>query len=49
MPLPERDIRRKRPPFLSFVLRWETLRKVARVASLLVLDFIGVVGALFTA
>ena len=49
VPLPQRDIRRKRPPFLSFVLRWETLRKVARVASLLVLDFIGVVGALFTA
>jgi exopolysaccharide biosynthesis polyprenyl glycosylphosphotransferase len=49
LPLPERDIRRKRPPFLSFVLRLETLRRVARVLSLLVLDFIGVVGALFTA
>ena len=47
--LPERDIRRKRPPLLSFVLRWETLRKVARVISLLALDFIGVVGALITA
>ena len=45
----ERDIRRKRPPLLSFVLRLETLRRVARVLSLLVLDFIGVVGALFTA
>jgi len=49
LPLPNRDIRRKRPPFLSFVLRLETLRRVARVLSLLVLDFIGVVGALFTA
>ena len=49
LPLPERDIRRKRPPFLSFWLRLETLRKVARVISLLALDFIGVVGALFTA
>jgi exopolysaccharide biosynthesis polyprenyl glycosylphosphotransferase len=49
VPLPDRDVRRKRPPFLSFVLRLETLRRVARVASLLVLDFIGVVGALFTA
>jgi exopolysaccharide biosynthesis polyprenyl glycosylphosphotransferase len=48
-PLPERDIRRKRPPVLSFVLRLETLRRVARVLSLLVLDFIGVVGGLFTA
>ena len=49
VPLPDRDVRRKRPPFLSFVLRLETLRRVARVASLLVLDFVGVVGALFTA
>jgi exopolysaccharide biosynthesis polyprenyl glycosylphosphotransferase len=49
VPLPDRDIRRKRPPVLSFVLRLETLRRVARVLSLLVLDFIGVVGALFTA
>ena len=47
--LPDRDVRRKRPPFLSFVLRLETLRRVARVVSLLALDFIGVVGALFTA
>jgi len=49
VPLPDRDVRRKRPPFLSFVLRLETLRRVARVVSLLVLDFVGVVGALFTA
>jgi exopolysaccharide biosynthesis polyprenyl glycosylphosphotransferase len=49
LPLPERDVRRKKPPFLSFLLRWETLRRVVRVISLLVLDFIGVVGALFTA
>lgn len=47
--LPERDVRRKRPPVLSFVLRLETLRRVARIISLLVLDFVGVVGALFTA
>ncbi len=49
IPLPERDIRRKRPPLLSFVLRLETFRRVARVLSLLLLDFIGVVGALYTA
>jgi exopolysaccharide biosynthesis polyprenyl glycosylphosphotransferase len=49
LPLPLRDVRRKKPPFLSFVLRWETLRRVARVISLLALDFAGVVGALFTA
>ena len=47
--LPERDVRRKKPPFLSFVLRWETLRRIARVISLLALDFVGVAGALFTA
>jgi exopolysaccharide biosynthesis polyprenyl glycosylphosphotransferase len=49
LPLPERDVRRKRPPLLSFLLRWETLRRVARVISLLTVDFVGVVGALWTA
>jgi exopolysaccharide biosynthesis polyprenyl glycosylphosphotransferase len=49
LPLPERDVRRKRPPVFSFLLRWETLRRVTRVISLLALDFIGVAGALFTA
>ena len=49
MPLPERDVRRKRPPVLSFLLQLETLRRVARVLSLLILDFIGVAGALVTA
>jgi exopolysaccharide biosynthesis polyprenyl glycosylphosphotransferase len=47
--LPDRDVRRKRPPVVSFVLRMETARRVARVLSLLILDFIGVAGALFTA
>jgi exopolysaccharide biosynthesis polyprenyl glycosylphosphotransferase len=47
--LPERDVRRKRPPFLSFVLRLETARRVVRVVSLLILDFVGVTAALFTA
>jgi exopolysaccharide biosynthesis polyprenyl glycosylphosphotransferase len=49
LPLPHHDVRRKRPPLFSFVLRMETLRKIARVVSLLVLDFAGVIGALFTA
>jgi exopolysaccharide biosynthesis polyprenyl glycosylphosphotransferase len=49
MVLPERDVRRKRPALLSFVLRLETLRRVVRVLSLLALDYIGVAGALFTA
>ena len=48
-PVPERDVRRKRPPVLSFLLQLETLRRVARVLSLLILDFVGVAGALVTA
>ncbi len=48
-PLPSHDVRRKRPPALSFLLRLETLRRVARVVSLLALDLVGVVGALWTA
>jgi exopolysaccharide biosynthesis polyprenyl glycosylphosphotransferase len=47
--LPERDVRRKRPPALSFLLRLATLRKLLRVVSLLALDFAGVWVALFTA
>jgi exopolysaccharide biosynthesis polyprenyl glycosylphosphotransferase len=47
--LPERDVRQKRPPVVPFILRIETLRRVARVLSLMALDLIGVVGALFTA
>ena len=43
------DVRRKRPPALSFLLRMETLRRVARVLSLLALDCAGIVGALYTA
>ena len=46
---PERDVRRKRPPLLSFVLRLETLRRVVRIISLLILDYVGVAGAVFTA
>ncbi len=45
---PTRDVRRKRPPALSFLLRLETLRRVGRILSLLVLDFIGVGAALLT-
>jgi exopolysaccharide biosynthesis polyprenyl glycosylphosphotransferase len=49
LPLPPRDVRRKRPPALSFLLKLETLRRMGRVASLLILDFVGVTGALLTA
>ncbi len=44
-----RDMRRKRPPAISFVLRLDTGRRAARVLSLLALDFVGVALAIFTA
>jgi exopolysaccharide biosynthesis polyprenyl glycosylphosphotransferase len=47
--LPEHDVRRKRPPVLMFLLRVETLRRLTRVLTLLVLDFVGVTAAIFTA
>jgi len=47
--VPERDIRSKRPPALSFLLRMSTMRRGARVVSLVALDFAGVALALFTA
>jgi exopolysaccharide biosynthesis polyprenyl glycosylphosphotransferase len=45
----ERDIRRKRPPALLFLLRTATARRLVRVVSLLALDFVGVALAIFTA
>jgi exopolysaccharide biosynthesis polyprenyl glycosylphosphotransferase len=47
--LPDVDMRRKRPPALAFLLRWETLRKAVRVATLLALDLVGLFGALYVA
>jgi exopolysaccharide biosynthesis polyprenyl glycosylphosphotransferase len=45
----DHDIRRKRPPVVSFLLRTSTVWRMARVASLLALDFAGVALAIFTA
>ena len=45
----DRDIRSKRPPALSLMLRISTLGRVARLVSLLALDFLGVAFAIFTA
>jgi exopolysaccharide biosynthesis polyprenyl glycosylphosphotransferase len=45
----ERDIRRKRPLALSFLFRGETFGRIARVLSLLALDFAGIGLAVFTA
>src|SRR5215208_515382 len=47
--LPPTDIRRKRPPALSFLLRMDTLRRFCRVVSLLALDLAGVFAAIVTA
>jgi exopolysaccharide biosynthesis polyprenyl glycosylphosphotransferase len=43
-----RDVRAKRPAALSFVLRWSTVRKIGRYASLAALDFGGLFLAIFT-
>src|ERR1700722_2197444 len=45
----DRDIRSKRPPALSLMLRISTIGRVARLVSLLALDFLGVAFAIFTA
>ena len=47
--LPPVDVRRKRPPLLSFLLRMETLRRGSRVVSLLALDFAALYSAIFIA
>ena len=45
----DRDMRSKRPPALAFLLRAAMARRVARVISLLAIDFLGVSLAIFTA
>jgi exopolysaccharide biosynthesis polyprenyl glycosylphosphotransferase len=45
----DHDIRRKRPPALSLLLRASTLLRLARVGSLLGLDFVGAAAAILTA
>src|SRR2546421_10827420 len=47
--LPSNDVRRKRPPAFSFLLRMETVRTLGRIGSLLALDFAGVFLAIYTA
>ena len=49
MPAIGKDVRRKRPPALSFLLRWETARRAGRVLSLLLLDLAAVYLAILTA
>ena len=47
--LGNRDVRRKRPPAMSFLLKLDTLRKVVRIGTLGTLDFFGIYMALLTA
>ncbi len=44
----DRDMRRKRSPAISFLLRVETARRAVRVLTLLALDFAGLSAAIFT-
>ncbi len=47
--LSDRDVRRKRPPALAFVLKLDTVRKVLRLCALLTIDYFGVYMAILTA
>jgi len=49
LPFPNQDVRRKRPPLLSFLLRMDTLRRGGRVLTLVALDIAGVFLAILTA
>lgn len=48
-PYPHHDVRRKRPPALSFLLRLDTMRRGSRIITLLALDAFAVYLAIFTA
>lgn len=48
-PGPGRDVRSRRPPVLGFLLRLDTARRLARVGSLLALDFVAIFAAILTA
>ena len=45
----DRDMRSKRPPAMSLLLRMDTARRAGRIVSLLALDFVGVALAIYTA
>ncbi len=48
VPKPPQDVRRRKPPVLSFLLRMETMRRLGRVTSLMLLDFVGLSLAIYT-
>ncbi len=45
---PRQDMRRRKPPALSFLLRMETMRRLGRVTSLMLADFVGLSLAIYT-
>jgi FlaA1/EpsC-like NDP-sugar epimerase len=47
--LPDRDVRARKPLLLSGVLRFDTLRALARITTLAALDLVGLVLAIYTA
>jgi exopolysaccharide biosynthesis polyprenyl glycosylphosphotransferase len=47
--LPGKDVRARRPPVLSFLLRMETIRRLFRFLTLLTLDFLGIFFGIVTA
>ena len=47
--LPDRDVRAGKPLLLSSVLRFDTMRALARVTTLAALDLIGLFLAIYTA
>jgi exopolysaccharide biosynthesis polyprenyl glycosylphosphotransferase len=47
--LSDRDVRRKRPPALAFVLKLDTVRKLLRLCALLTIDYFGVYMSILTA
>jgi exopolysaccharide biosynthesis polyprenyl glycosylphosphotransferase len=49
IPIVSRDMRAKRPPALSFLLRWDTFRRLLRVMVLLAIDVAGIFLAISTA
>jgi FlaA1/EpsC-like NDP-sugar epimerase len=49
VPIPTQDVRRRRPPLLSFLLRLDTLRRGGRVLTLVALDIAAVFLGIFTA
>ncbi|MBA2504673.1 MAG: sugar transferase [Thermoleophilaceae bacterium] len=49
VPLPSKDVRQRRPTGLALILRLETARRLARMGALVLLDFVAIYAAIWTA